>query len=256
MKSPIHIPDPEKKAAERAYLEVFRRACPEFPEGVLLDCETPDFIVETKDGTLGIEIQQVFLPSDAKHPLQANESLQQQVLNQAEQIHRDGGGPPLAVGVFFDDNFSLRKSRVAGLAEEVAALISANTPAPPGGHIRVTHVWFSRSDPVPEEIDRIHIWRYPDTKKGSWTTVDGGFYLELTPAQVQARIDKKEAKYALCREKCDEVWLVLVVPGNAQSSLVELSDEAKSHGFTASYERIYFLEPFDRRCRRLRDSGR
>lgn len=51
-----------KEEVEIGYLEKVLDNCPAPPTGAPRKCENPDFLLETAEGTLGIELTRIFMP--------------------------------------------------------------------------------------------------------------------------------------------------------------------------------------------------
>jgi hypothetical protein len=48
-----------KKGEERRFIEILAKELDAFPPGKLIDSESPDFLVATSEGVLGIEVTKI-----------------------------------------------------------------------------------------------------------------------------------------------------------------------------------------------------
>lgn len=236
-----------KKLEERAHVELFLRRYAGAPEWTLEDFERPDFILHTPMGPLGIEHTRLRIDPDRIRSLREREGNEEQTLREGERLCEVRGLPPMCIDVAFDENFTLWSRRVDPLVETVVGLVAARIPEPPAISRLIEHDWFSWPDPVPEEIDTIHIDRPPEITRHFWTTARASIVGELDPAIIQTSIERKRSRYTACRRRCESVWLLVVAEGDAPSSCVDLTSVAKSHTYDSPFDRIFFLEAFDRR---------
>jgi len=101
--------------------------------GEPLEAEPPDFILQGDDGTLGIELTAFHLPTlDGQRPYQERQSLKDRIVQLAERIHHDAGGPALYVMVHFNDHMELDKKDIQPLANAIAASVLNRPVRRPG----------------------------------------------------------------------------------------------------------------------------
>ena len=76
---------------ERAYLELARSICPEFPSSEPIESESPDFV--WRDGILGVEVRRFFqAAAPSGFPPPQIEGLHQKVVRQAQKFYQNAGG--------------------------------------------------------------------------------------------------------------------------------------------------------------------
>ena len=89
------------KGRERFYLQQLRSCSIGLPDGETRDSESPDFLIFANE-TLGVEFTEFHFPAEAgERPYQEVQSLQEQVVDIAEDAHASAGGPALYVHVIF-----------------------------------------------------------------------------------------------------------------------------------------------------------
>jgi hypothetical protein len=239
-----------KKELERWQLERFKKTCPSFPQGEIIESERPDFLIENSAAKVGIELTQLYRSdSHTALPPKATESLRQQVVDRAHSLYKETGGPPLWVTVFFSLVTVLRKSMVTELASRVADLVTA-VDADMNARIKLEAE--SDASDFPDEIDSIHIRRLPILTEGFWNTWGVGFIPTYNPDQLQEILDRKEKSISSYRDRCDATWLVIVVGGFAISSTVNFADSVYNHSYTSSFDRVFVFKNADEKSFELK----
>ena len=229
-----------KKELERWQLERFKRTCHTFPQGDIINSEEPDFLIKSSPVTVGIELTQLYRSdSDTKLPLQATENLRKQIVDRAQGLYNEGGGPPLWVTVCFSLVSQLRKSLVPELAARIAHLVAA-THVCIDDRIELEAEWHLLN--FPDEIDSIHIRRLPILTEGFWNTWSSGWVPTYNPDQLQKIIESKEKRIPSYRGRCNLVWLVIVVGGFAISSTVNFANSVYNHSYTSGFDRVFVFE--------------
>jgi hypothetical protein len=229
-----------KKELERWQLERFKKTCSSFPEGKIIESERPDFLIDTSAGIVGIELTQLYRSdSHTALPPKATESLRQQIVDRAHGLYKETGGHPLWVTVFFNLASELRQSLVPELASRVADLVTA---AHAGMNARIKLEAESDTSEFPDEIASIHIRRLPILTEGFWNTWGVGFVPTYNPDQLQKIIEKKEKSISSYRDRCDAIWLVIVVGGFAISSIVNFEDDVYHHSYTTAFDRVFVFK--------------
>jgi hypothetical protein len=106
------------KRIERAYLELARSICPEFPSSEPIESESPDFL--WRDGILGVEVRRLFqTAAPSGFPPPQMEGLHQKVVGQVDKFYQDAGGLPADVIVNFSSR-SGHQQRANDLARAIA----------------------------------------------------------------------------------------------------------------------------------------
>lgn len=230
-----------QKEREQWQVERFKTSCPEFPQGCIVPNEEPDFLIEEYGAMFGIELVGLYrADSDNRLPRQALESLRKQIVERAQRLYEEAGGPELWVSVHFSPYANLGKSRIPDLADRLEKIVvAANVGV--DGNVSIQADWDTPDD-FPEEIDSIHIRRLQILTKGFWTVPGAAFVPECTLDEVQRVIDKKNKRVASYRNKCDVIWLVIVVDGFALSSTVNFSDEVCEYLYRSDFDRVFIFE--------------
>jgi hypothetical protein len=243
-----------KKQTEVSHLLRFRQNLPAFPEGMVCVGEAPDFLVNTGHGYVGIEHTQWFRESDAPggSRMRARESAEVKVLRFASSRYEARGLPPVWVNILWSLP-DLPTSRIPELANALADIVEVHLPKQ-DGEVAIKHPhpgWSS----LPPEVSYLSIRRKKFFSKNLWVPTRGAFIPTLAPLDLQKRIRKKEGKVTSYRQKCSQVWLLIVANGFEPSTFGELAPEIEEFPFETSFDRVFFLHHADELMVELKTRG-
>lgn len=241
-----------RKEVERYQLETFRDVYAEFPAGEIIDSEEPDFLIKVNDGLLGVELTELYhKPSRPGRPMQAVEKVTDAIVEEACAIHRTAGGPVLNVRVDFElSSKRLGKAQRTEIASKLAALV-LKTRVDIDGYAELEND-YEDLNTFPDEITRIRIQRNRFRSRALWSVPRAAFIPRLDVQLIQHRIDDKNERVAMYREKSREVWLVMVHTLHfSLASTFEYSRETLDHTYHSYFDRTFLLNLFDRRSHEL-----
>lgn len=229
-----------KKNHELIHLEHFKEVCPSFPEGKIESTEKPDFIVHTQENLLGIEHTEIYQlgPSDGTS-LQAQDSLAQKVVEKAHSLYLEQHSQPLLVQIHFNHRIRLRKTEVDRLAKAIMHLVET-TPIEPGLSITIMRS-AENSINFPNEIAMLHINAHSLGKETKWFCSSAGWIPEVTPEDIQKKINHKETKLSSYKSRCSEIWLLLVIDDLRIPSSVDSSREASTYQYSTRFDRVFIF---------------
>lgn len=233
-----------KKHTEVNHLLRFRQNFPAFPSGMICVGEAPDFLLNTGHAYVGIEHTQWFRGSDSPggSSMRARESKEDKVLRLALSRYEARGLPPVWVNVFWTLQ-DLPTSRISELADALANLVEVYLPEQ-DCEVAIKHphpAWRS----LPWEVNSLSIRRKKILSKNLWVPTRGAFVPTLTPLDLQKRIEEKEGKVTSYRQKCSQVWLLMVAHGFEPSTHCELAPEVERFQFETDFDRVFFLHHAD-----------
>ncbi len=239
-----------QKISERQHLEVFRdilrkKLNEAFPDGDLVECESPDFIVKRAGNELGIEVTDLHR---AKYPSEQYSQAQRvgffrTIVEDARRMCEKEAIPPLWVTVWiFPEHFSsqggdAQRNVSENLArfvmdwcnthpEELSASLRPGEALPSVWQILVVRG---------ESGVNTHQWQW---KPGAHTVAPVGI------DQLEVAIARKEGSYEGCRKHCRECWLVLV--GNpfdpAKAADIRRAPETAAATYKSRFERVFLLQ--------------
>jgi len=245
----------QKKQREFWQLERFKQSYQLFPEGEIIAGEKPDFIINSPNDRIGIELTEFYnnQPTSDGRPLQEQESLQKQIVQKAWALYEEHGGPKLYVNVLFG-NSNLTKKMVDVYAKKLATLISEYQLEVDTG---IDLGWDIESIcKLPAGVQLIQINRYKKYKQDLWTVPMVGWVGESQPEYLQGIIDEKNVRYATYRQNCDIAWLLITVGNSSPSSFTDITDLLRQHIFDSKFDRVFFFLIFDRKIVELKLSGK
>ena len=154
----------DKKKIECLYLEMVRRNVEDFPTGTITETEKPDFLIQSVDCVVGVEITRIFKLGATDSPKsKAQDAERIRVLEQAEALATDRGLPPVSVDVCFDHRKSIEKCDHDSIAEQLVDLVDVNMPALGGGGV-------IEKSQLPRQITDVTIYRDKGLSTHFWQT--------------------------------------------------------------------------------------
>jgi hypothetical protein len=231
----------KKKEQERFYLDLFRSAFPLFPEGLIEDGESPDFVINASDGTIGIELVRVYQQvSIDGPPPQAQESERQALVEESRRIYEAMDLDPVQVHFFLAGDTNFTKKNRKKYARVLAELVARNLP-PQNSWLDLENQ-YDLPESFPSEVHSVNIVRFDSLTHNAWSVAVGGLVQEDCRTNFQKKISEKDALLQSYRH-CTMHWLLIVAEWSGPSSFFEPSTETLTHKYHAQFERIFFLNP-------------
>ncbi len=222
---------------------------PGFPDGEVVDHESPDFLIRNGERTIGVELQEFIQgASQDGSPARQGESVRAAVMKTAQQQfesrHADtylyvyGHGNPMAMW---------SGPTVRNLAPKVASLVETlvpTLPTPDEGFSRVVADYDDlEHGGLSDWLTHLTVLRYYRATYGLWATTEAGFSSrDLAALDVQA--EAKAAKVPSYRQACDDVWLVLyslALPSGGFDM-----EALMGHRMASSFDHVVFLDAVGR----------
>jgi hypothetical protein len=120
-----------KKDKQRRFVEIFAEKLGPFPPGKLIDSESPDFLVATPEGVIGIEVTKIHHADKRRQ----QESECRSLVDAACRLYESESTIPLEVKVHFGGSTQFNKRNRDKFARILANLILTNMPQPDSGII-------------------------------------------------------------------------------------------------------------------------
>jgi hypothetical protein len=231
-----------KKEIELFYLTQFNEFLPTFPKGKIISGERPDFLIESANETLGIEITRLFRETPpGRKSLQEQESLVAQIVKTARAAFEAKGLPPAWVTIHFDFNFNRSRRDIQPTANAISNLVAVNFPS---GDEAVDIRRWTNEDIFPLGIDLISVHRLKRSS-GHWHAPHGSFVPKVEPLQIQKILNNKSPRVQIYRKKCDRIWLVMIVDRFTSSMFSLIPEETLEHSYSHQFDSA-FLFFYDR----------
>jgi hypothetical protein len=233
----------QKKLTERWQLERFIESYAKLPGAEIRDSESPDFVIVTNAGRIGIEVTQLYRSPDAgRFPLKKVETFRESIVHRARDIYTQRGAPTVDVGVLFSDNFQGRQDREA-IAEKLATFVQQVYPVEEPWVI----VW---NDDVgismPEELERVRIITERKAATGSWLMTQSGWLPKLDRSLLQKAFDAKNPRVSAYREKAKQVWLLLMLDAFYFSSSFSVPEEVVTQPYRSGFDQAFLFSAGER----------
>jgi hypothetical protein len=230
-----------KKGEERRFVEILAKELAAFPPGKLIDSESPDFLVATSEGVLGIEVTKIH---HANEPRQ-QESECRSLVAVACRLYENESTIPLEVKVHFGSGTQFNKRNRGKFARILANLGLTNIPLP-NSLISLDNNWENPSF-FPYEIAGLSIIRLSAFRRNFWSVPSAGFFQEHFAPKIEAIIASKEHAITTYKTDCIERWLLIAAEGNSASTFFDPSTKTLQHSYSSSFDRIFLVEAFRRK---------
>jgi len=227
------------KEREKFYIGKLWECLPDRPTGQPKGDESPDFLVDTPEGCLGIELTRFYYPpAPGRQPHQEVQALKERVIDMAERLHAAAGGPPLYLNAIFNEQRPLTKHSVPQIARSLAdAVLSEEVPrsaGEPSIHIRRLA--------LPDEVPHVCLHGSVDGNDKLWQADAGGWVQEIRSQHVQAVINEKMRTAPLARTRCFRLWLV-IVHDFLNGTAADITPEALANLYNHAFDRVLWLDP-------------
>jgi hypothetical protein len=229
-----------KKDKERRFVEILAKELAAFPPSKLIDSESPDFLVATSKGVLGIEATKIH---HANEPRQ-QESECRSLVDAACRLYENESTIPLEVKVHFGGSTQFNQRNRGKFASILANLVLTNIPRP-DSWISLENNWENPSF-FPYEIAGLSIIRLSAFRRNFWSVPSAGFFQADFAPKIEAIIATKEHAIRTYKTDCIERWLLIVAEGNSASIFFDPSTKTLQHSYRSCFDRIFFLEAFRR----------
>lgn len=230
------------KRIEREHFRKFQTGFPALPAGAITHDDTPDFLIRTESGVLGIEHTRLFQPTPAGQPvLQEQESLRRRVTERVTELLR-ASDDVLRVQVFltFSVGARLRKSDIARVAGEIFHIVKDRAPK---AHRRVRTTQFDMVGPKPPEpVEEIDMMGLPAPGRPHCGMADAAFTPGPGISVIQQVLDRKASRIAACRRRCQELWLLMVAGGEMLAGTIDSSEIPSDHPFRSDFDRVFVMD--------------
>jgi hypothetical protein len=242
-----HDPCPELTETQRALktdqwpiLDLFSQSLPDFPEGEAIDCDTPDFIIDTGEMKLGIDV--ISLRPAANAEDLRTDVFRNVVIRAAKEIFEDDIELPILVQLAEKPLLRTTDDFIEPAAVSLTRMVRANVPLAPGETREVAY-WKFIGTPLLQITDRLAVSRLPDGEPARWMFMRNFAYGVDVP-EIERALTAKNGKAVACRQRCDAVWLVIGAGYEHIASELMLPDDLALHRFDSAFDRTFVFDCF------------
>ena len=224
------------KQEENSHLRRFKEKFVGFPDGDIIPSEHPDFLVDTPSECIGIEHTR-----NIRGDLGAEEHAEAKTLFYAKKDYESKELPPVHVTVLWN----LLEHPTPGRAQqdlgaELSSFVESHLPMP-NSLISVRYGEHQDWKSLPQGVNSLYIDRQEYLTENTWVSLRSGGVPTLGPLDLQRIISKKEGLIVSYRQKCTQVWLLIVANGFEPSTHCDLSPEITEFRFVTDFDRAFFL---------------
>ena len=203
----------------------------------------PDFLLSGGRGKIGLEITLLQRTEDhSGRPRRAMEGMREQLLDGLRNLWRVRGGLPIEVRISFARHQSPDKASLPLDVERLCSFVTTRVPR------MNSHGEFGSDrddrDALPNCVARVSIARFDARTEANWFGTDVSLVPDLSPSDVQARIDAKELKFTTYQVAASEVWLGIVLDGFRPSGHFTVTNEVRATGYPTRFARVFLVEAF------------
>ncbi|UJH90285.1 hypothetical protein LZ575_15665 [Antarcticibacterium sp. 1MA-6-2] len=220
---------------ELYYLNRFKELYENFPPGEIIKSEQPDFIVQSNDSKIGIEITEIFQDThlEGYSKFQKLSSDRHFFTNELISQIQNFVSFPFHMGIGFND-FKLIKRQKKDLILNKAFCATIK-------HILILEnkqsVIIEDFDMLPEEINSIQIGRFDGLKESYDVMPEGGAVSIIENIHINNILNKKHrklGKYQICSEQ----WLLIREGNYYAGSFAEIK---VSEPITTLFDKLFIL---------------
>lgn len=227
------------KSLEMKYLKEVEKIYPDFPEGKLLCSERPDFLLESKDEIIGIEITRLIRQqNNSEIEDRGIEAKQRKVVNIAKKKFEAKYLIPLSVSVNWRYHNNLSGKLIDLLADELVKIVENYIPEDIFEQLVIKNNDFYSSDLI-NYCYYISIERWQNSS--CWVS-ENPASPPLSPSEIEERILKKNQKLERYNKSCEEMWLIIIVEGIDSSSIGDIGENVINHNFNSPFDKLLLYD--------------
>jgi hypothetical protein len=234
---------PEKKQLEILLINYFRESFTDFPKGIIVPSESPDFILSLKTkNQLGIELTRLN-PGNASPPdfayLLENES-RDRFINFVKELVEKDIRHQLFVKFLFSDHKKINTEK-----ELIATLKTAGTIREKiSGKKRESFFRISiPSAELPEGLDEVLIVNHPALLYSMWERSNNLGVSNDVVDDIRNSIRKKDEKLKLYqKQRLNYYWLLIVTDRLRGVKNFNLQNKIINHKFNSRFQHVYLFD--------------
>jgi len=243
-----------KKKEEKYYLELFKRNYQDFPEGQILESESPDFLISTKGKILGIELTKIFQKSNPKRlSLQASDSIITDIILRIRNLFEMNNLLGYEVHLDFHVDKNIVKELREELAKKLFDVIIEHLPKE-NGWVEIKND-FENITKYPEEVSMISVYYSKGLSSINITDSKVGWVKNNMIEDLQKVISQKNSKVSNYLKSCENIWLLIHTISFSSCSFFIPSRETLEHYFDSNFGAVFFLNSFDREVHKLKNKN-
>jgi len=231
----------DKKLRERLQFNLFIKHYD--INGNIEQSESPDFLIKMHDYIIGVELTG-YLQNNSNigsflRELEYNQDKIKEIIEAELSEYR------LLILLSWKDKITIKKAEVRSIANSLIELIKKNIPDIDSERR------LSGKDGLPSYLINLFIWSN-NVKKTQIATTRAVWVREINRVEIENIIKKKEKKINDYREKCNEIWLLIVIEGISPSSIIDISSEAINRKYVFKFDKVLLFDVIEDRIFELK----
>lgn len=238
------------KLRERKFVEKWLLLDSRAPSGPFKDCESPDFLLGTEIARIGVDVTEIH-PDQTRgatksvSPQREREAFLHKVEQAAQKAFERRVSDRVRVWLFWANPL---RGHAQHIGERVGDYLANQVLERKGADFSVGRNDYEDTVIEPWLIEA-HIHSVAEGAPSVWASPEASFF-GLYEEDFQHRINEKSAKTAVYRSKCNEIYLLIVIAGDATSTTGDITPSVYSHEFVSPFDRTIVL---DMPCKRVVD---
>ena len=234
---------PEKKQLEILIMQYFRESYADFPKGIVVPSESPDFLLKLKSkNVLGIELTRLN-PGNAVVPDETylqEINLQEILIQSTLELFRQSSELKLFVKFLFSDSKKIDSEKKLVVAVHTVNIIRKTVQN------KKKNSFFNVSIPasqLPDEIDEMLIVHHPKLEISIWERSNNlGISTDVVD-DLQISIHKKDEKLRLYQKNhLNFYWLLITTDRLRGVRNYNLPNKIMNHKFHSSFQHVFLFD--------------
>jgi len=234
---------PEKKQLEILIMQYFRESYGDFPRGIVLSSESPDFLVRLKSkNVLGIELTRLN-PGNAKEPdenLLKEIAFRENLIQQTKELFENTSELKLFVKFLFSEKNIITREKEISVAVEVVNSIRKVILHKKGNSFFKTSILESQ---LPVGIEEVLIVGHPKLETSVWERSNNLGISNDVVDDIRNAIHKKDDKLRLYRKQhLNFYWLLITTDRLRGVRNFNLSNKILNHKFVSRFQHVFLFD--------------
>lgn len=231
----------QQKMRELAFINEIVSLRPDLFPKPLAESESPDFLMQDHDKTIGIEMMEYVRGQDNKGSIiRRSETAQQTLANYAYQAFKEKHNEAIFVTLHCDPNIAPEKSKLRQLASVLVNIVEPNIPQDLYASVKLDYDDLQGTD-LQSFLYSINIQRVKADGDG-WGIMSASF-ISTTQEEIQNIINLKDSKVSSYLKQCNEIWLLVVAESYlALSGHISFTTDILKHNYRTNFNRVLFYD--------------
>ncbi len=234
---------PDKKQLEILLLEYFRKSYTDFPRGIVITSESPDFIVSFKNHhLLGIELTRLNPGNAAQQTQQeiAATASQERIIELARNIFEEHLPHRLFVKFLFSEKAIIDTNREMLLSVQLSSIIREKVKDKNQNHFFKTSIAHPE---LPFELESVLIINHPELKKSFWERSNNLGVSTNVVEDIRNSIHKKDEKMRIYQKQhLNYYWLLIFTDRLRGIRSYNLAEKVRNHKFESRFQHVFLFD--------------